>query len=287
MTSGGAEGTSGSAGISGFASRPWLVVVAVGFGVTLVNATSVIMEWQRAGHAFTAWHPFVWEFSSYAAMLALAPFFWVSLSRLPPRRDNLPVFGALHAALTLPYSLLHQTGFVALRKLAYAIAGDTYDFTHGQPLTTFFYEWRKDLIGYLIILAIYWYFFSRESDGPRVQPSGDRRIEIRDGATAVFLDPAEILRVEAAGNYVEFHTATGSHLVRGTLATWEAKLAPLGFVRAHRSRIVNRARIRAIKPTPAGDLVLTLDDGSDLVASRRFRAGLEAGRAGANPAPSA
>src|SRR5262249_12341754 len=161
------------------------------------------------------------------------------------------------------------------RKLAYLAIGAHYEFTHGQPLTTFFYEWRKDLIGYLILLAIYWYFFSREQEARLARPVGDKRIEIRDGATALFLDADEILRVEAAGNYVEFHTAGKTHLVRGTLAAWEAKLAPLGFVRAHRSRVVNRARIRAIKPTPSGDLIVTLDDNSEIAASRRFRAGLE------------
>jgi len=249
-------------------------MAALGFAITTVNATSVIMEWQRAGHPIIYWAPFVWEFSSYFAMLALAPLFWLVLERLPPRRENLPAFVALHAGLSIPYSLVHQTGFVALRKLAYAILGTTYNFTHGQPLTTFFYEWRKDLLGYLIILAVYWYFFSREQDAAR-KPGAPRRIEIRDGATAVFLDPQEILRVEAAGNYVEFYTASKTHLVRGTLAAWEPRLSPLGFVRAHRSRIVNRARIRAIKPTPSGDVMLTLDDGSEIAASRRYRTGLE------------
>ena len=62
--------------------------------------------------------------------------------------------------------------------------------------------------------------------------------------------------------------------VRGTLAAWEAKLAPLGFVRVHRSRIVNRARIRAVKPTPSGDIELTLDDGGVIAGSRRYREGL-------------
>src|SRR5262249_12588649 len=147
-----------------------------------------------------AWTPFVWEFSSYFSTLALAPLFGVVLSRLPPNRENLPRFAALHAALTLPYSLAHQLIFVVLRKLAYAAMASTYDFTNGAPLTTFFYEWRKDLLGYLIILAIYWYFQSRDEDAQRrsTLPS-EARIEIRDGAAAVFLEPGEILRVTAAG----------------------------------------------------------------------------------------
>ena len=64
--------------------------------------------------------------------------------------------------------------------------------------------------------------------------------------------------------------------MRCTLATWEAKLAARGFVRAHRSRIVNRAHIGALKPTPAGDVEITLDNGAVVSGSRRYREGLEA-----------
>ncbi|MBC7769500.1 MAG: LytTR family transcriptional regulator, partial [Phycisphaerales bacterium] len=54
------------------------------------------------------------------------------------------------------------------------------------------------------------------------------------------------------------------------------RLAARGFVRVHRSRLVNRARIGAIKPTPSGDVEITLDDGRILAGSRRYRAALEA-----------
>jgi DNA-binding LytR/AlgR family response regulator len=103
----------------------------------------------------------------------------------------------------------------------------------------------------------------------------DDRIEVRDGGAAVFLAAGDITHVEAAGNYVEFHTAAKAHLVRGTLASWEARLLARGFVRVHRSRLVNRARIASIKPTPAGDVEIALDTGKTLAGSRRYRTGLE------------
>ena len=64
-------------------------------------------------------------------------------------------------------------------------------------------------------------------------------------------------------------------LARGTLAAFEERLAGRGFVRIHRSRLVNRARVAAFKPTPSGDLEITLDDGSVIGGSRRFRDALE------------
>ena len=87
------------------------------------------------------------------------------------------------------------------------------------------------------------------------------------------------LFVEAAGNYVTFHTAARSYLVRGTLAAWDGRLAARGFVRVHRSHLVNRAHIASFKPTASGDLEITLDSGRTLAGSRRYREALEAARA--------
>lgn len=231
------------------------------------------MEAQQSGRDLQVWEPFVWELSSLIFFLALAPLVGMAVLRWPPGNETLLRFIPIHAALTLPFSLAHVTAMVALRKLAYALVGQTYDFTHGRPLFEFFYEWRKDAISYAIIGGVYWFFDRRQKQRTPVQ--ADERIEIRDGATAVFLPPSDILYVEAAGNYVQFHTAARTHLVRGTLATWEAKLAARGFVRAHRSRIINRARISALKPTPAGDVEITLNTGATVTGSRRYREGLE------------
>ena len=91
------------------------------------------------------------------------------------------------------------------------------------------------------------------------------------------LDPAQITWIEAAGNYVEIHAGGAAHLARGTLAAFEERLAGRGFLRVHRSRLVNRARVTTFKPTPSGDLEITLDDGSVIGGSRRFRNTLENG----------
>lgn len=93
---------------------------------------------------------------------------------------------------------------------------------------------------------------------------------------AVFLPPGDILGVEAAGNYVQFHTRDRVHIVRGTLATWEARLKSHGFARMHRSRLVNRAGIGASKPKTSGHVEIALDDGRVVIGSRRYRDALAA-----------
>jgi hypothetical protein len=273
VTSGGDPGTSGQAR---FEWGPWLVILAVGSLVTLVNITSELLEAQRDNEQMAWWHPVTWEMTSLVVNLALAPFIGEAIRRLPPRQDNLLRFFSVHLALTVPYSLVHVAGMVGLRKAAYAATGGFYDFTHGVLGRELFYEWRKDVLVYAMLAAVY--FLYRRYDEHRAAKQGAReggRIEIRDGGAAVFLAPADILFVEAAGNYVNFITSTRTYLVRGTLASWEARLTARGFVRVHRSHLVNRARIASLKPTAAGDLEITLDSGRTLAGSRRYRAALE------------
>ena len=188
MTSGGENGTSGWPRVEW---RPWLALVAVGLIVIFVNATSGLMEAQQDGRDLQVWEPFVWEISSLVWSLALAPLIGLAVLRAPPARDTLLRFIPLHAGLSLAFSLIHVAGMVALRKLVYALAGQHYEFTHGRPLITFVYEWRKDVIAYAIIGAVYWGYDRWRRQ--RAPVKADERIEIRDGATAVFLPPSDIL----------------------------------------------------------------------------------------------
>ncbi len=283
---GGREGTKsqsfgtngGSAGTGGwpFWVQPTLAIGAVAVFIVLINATSNIMEAQRAGYPLDARAPFIWETSSALMTVAAAPLVGWAIANWPFVRERWLSWGAIHLAAATIFSVIHVLGMIGLRKLAYMLAGSVYDFSHGQPLLTFFYEWRKDVLTYALV-AVTFFWFAEWRAKRAAPPLTADRLEIKDGARTILLDPAEILWVEAAGNYVELHTAAATHLARGALANFEARLAPKGFVRVHRSRLVNRARLRAMKPTPSGDLELTLDDGRTLAGSRRYRANLEAG----------
>lgn len=268
MTSGGENGTSGG---KPFRLGPWTMVALVGCVVAFVNATSEIMERDDINWI----EPVVWEVTSAIVIIAMAPLIGWGVRRWTPRADNLAATGFIHLGLTIPFALAHVLAIFIMRESIYWAAGAHYGFFEDNGVgVTILYEWRKDVLSYAAIAAVY-YWEIRQSERPPPERPGDDRIEIRDGGAAVFLSPRDIFFVEAAGNYVEFHTAGRTHLVRGTLAAWEARLAQRGFARVHRSRLVNRARIGSLKPTPSGDVEITLDDGRTLVGSRRFRTALE------------
>ncbi|HEX6747507.1 MAG TPA: LytTR family DNA-binding domain-containing protein [Longimicrobium sp.] len=109
-------------------------------------------------------------------------------------------------------------------------------------------------------------------------------LKLRD--RTVLVAPAEVAWVEADGHHVVFHLVGGaSHTVRDTLRRLEAVLAPRGFVRVHRSTLVNVAEVKELRPWFAGDSLVYLKDGTELRLSRRFAANLLGPRAPLAPAP--
>lgn len=84
------------------------------------------------------------------------------------------------------------------------------------------------------------------------------------------LRPSDVDWIEAVGDYVKVHAGPESHLMRSTLAEMQKKLAADGFVRVHRSRIVNLARIREFRPSSRSESTIILKNGTRLEASYAF-----------------
>lgn len=101
------------------------------------------------------------------------------------------------------------------------------------------------------------------------------RVVVRVGRRAVALDLRTVRAVESVGNYVRLVAPCGRHLVRGTLAQFAGRLAPLGFVRVHRRTLVRAALVREVVARASGDAVAVLACGLRLRVSRTHRAALE------------
>jgi two-component system LytT family response regulator len=106
-------------------------------------------------------------------------------------------------------------------------------------------------------------------------PAVAARIPVRRADGIDLVRVAEITRAEAAGDYVHLHTGTTVRTVRETLAELEATLRPFGFLRVHRSAIVNADAVRGVESVAKGDYVLTLRDGTRVRSGRRYRAAVQ------------
>ena len=93
---------------------------------------------------------------------------------------------------------------------------------------------------------------------------------IRDGNRILRVPMVDILAVSSAGNYVEFSLRDGRKpLMRSPLSALEAELAPHGFVRTHRSWLVNAMQMTGLKPEGSGDYTVELGE-LTVPLSRRF-----------------
>ena len=98
-----------------------------------------------------------------------------------------------------------------------------------------------------------------------------KRLTIKLTGHTILLPTDEIDWIESYGNYLKVHVGRESHLIRGTMQSLEAKLDPDTFVRVHRSAIVNIEKIKEIYPRSNGDQDLVLQDGQQLMLSRKYR----------------
>jgi two-component system LytT family response regulator len=84
-------------------------------------------------------------------------------------------------------------------------------------------------------------------------------------------EPNEIVRLEASNSYTRIFFTNRSVIVSAkVLKVYENLLKPFGFVRTHRTHLVNRAHISRITP----DSNLVMKDLSVVEISRRMRPGV-------------
>lgn len=272
MTSGDAAGASGEwFRRLGPTVRFYCVFGLLAAAICMVNIGSRLIESPPGERHFQVWEPVLWEMSSLMTLLALLWLWPLIYYRFHFNRIGRWRFAVVQVAGFLLFTLSHVAGMVAIRGLIYGLAGYDYDFAQGNLWLQLIYEGRKDALGYIGILANLW-VDERLCPTPVAQTA--QRIEIRDGGRIVFIDPQDILWIEAAGNYVEIHTSARKWLTRGVLSQFEARLAGEGFVRIHRSRLLNRRHAHGLTALPSGDVMVHLKDGRSVGMSRRYKAAL-------------
>ena len=114
----------------------------------------------------------------------------------------------------------------------------------------------------------------RVSSGEDSAPLADR-IPVKAQGRVIILRVADIDWVEAEGDYVSVHVGAKSWLLRETIVAAEARLALSGFMRIHRSTLVNIHRVRELLPLSKGEFTVVLLDGTELKLSRNYRFALE------------
>lgn len=95
------------------------------------------------------------------------------------------------------------------------------------------------------------------------------KILVQTGNRLVTVAVADILRIEAEGDYATLVTAKGHHLSNYGITALESRLDPRQFIRVHRSDIVNLHYIREIQKYPSSYDVI-LQNGDVVRVSRSY-----------------
>jgi hypothetical protein len=256
---------SGTSGVARRSLARSYAVAAVGVGaICAIDFITVHREEPQYGLAA----PIIWEGSSALTVLLFLWIPWLA-SRVAPVAAQPHWRLLIHIPAAVLFSLAHVTGFVALRKLVYWLAGAHYEF--GPPLPNFLYELAKDAFGYALLIAAFAFVDHLLRQRARSETPGPAPIfDIRDGAKLTRVRLEQVLAVTSAGNYVEFVLDDGRRLLmRSPLSALESELGPRGFLRTHRSWLVNAGQMTALKPDGSGDYTVEL---GSLAAplSRRF-----------------
>lgn len=95
----------------------------------------------------------------------------------------------------------------------------------------------------------------------------DETIAVELAGVTRFVQRSSVRFVEAHGDYARLHTASGSHLVRISLASLEDRWGAAGFVRIHRSTLVALSHVDEVR-SDAGRFSVRLG-ADELAVSRR------------------
>lgn len=83
--------------------------------------------------------------------------------------------------------------------------------------------------------------------------------------------PVDIIDwIEAERDYMRLHCGTRSHLLRATMSSLESMLDPADWARIHRSVLVRRAQVSAVRRTPSGGLLVRMTNGAETPVGRAY-----------------
>jgi len=101
------------------------------------------------------------------------------------------------------------------------------------------------------------------------------RVAIKVKGKILFIHPADVLAIEAQGNYVMLQRGDCQYLLRESISTVAEKFESLGFIRIHRSVLVNGAFVEEITPHATGDYGLRVKGGKEYTVTRTYRKNLK------------
>lgn len=101
------------------------------------------------------------------------------------------------------------------------------------------------------------------------------RVAVKERGRILFINLDEVVAVHAEGNYVSMRRNGSTHLLRESISKVAEKLDAYGFIRIHRSVLVNTAFVEEIRPYATGEYGLRVRGGKEYTVTRTYKKNLK------------
>ena len=99
-------------------------------------------------------------------------------------------------------------------------------------------------------------------------------IAINAKGRILLINPGDVVAVQAEGNYVSLQRESDSYLLRESISRVAEKLKPYGFIRIHRSALVNSTFVVEIKPYSTRKCCLRVKGGKEYAVTSSYKKNL-------------
>ena len=100
------------------------------------------------------------------------------------------------------------------------------------------------------------------------------RVAIKARGKICFISLGDVVSVQAKGKCVCLEGIDGSYLLRESISVLAKKLETHGFIRIHRSVLVNASFVAELRPLSTGEYCLRLEGGKEYTVTRTYKANL-------------
>jgi DNA-binding LytR/AlgR family response regulator len=101
------------------------------------------------------------------------------------------------------------------------------------------------------------------------------RLAIKVKGKILFVNLRDVVSVEAKGKCVCLQGSANSYLLRESISAVAEKLETHGFIRIHRSVLVNSSLVEEIWPLSTGDYCLKVEGGKEYTVTRTYKRNLK------------
>jgi two-component system LytT family response regulator len=101
------------------------------------------------------------------------------------------------------------------------------------------------------------------------------RVAIKVGGKILFINLGDVVAVQAEGKCVLLQQNASSYLLRESISAVAERLESHGFIRIHRSVLVNTSLVEEIRPLSTGEYCLRVEGGKEYTVTRTYKKNLK------------